>query len=752
MRKYVLWMLLLISHLSRLAAQTDTTAISEKSLEELMNIEVTSVSKKSERLQDVPSALTVITSDDIRKSSATNLIELLRERVPGYWAASLDYRKSDAYVRNSYSGSMLVLLDGTPMQDLISSTFSDTNFDLPLSAIDHIEVIRGSGGVIYGANSASGVISIFTKKADAGSPLQLDIKVAAPAYTNLAFQAGRKFNQDFSVNTYGQFNYFAGYKQMDVFNDASSMVKSSSTGGSTLITNRFPREDDKTAYSSFGLNSQWNASSKLTLSTNLHFNSTTAKSYNTSYPIDGSALVPYKGSFIPYAADTAFLVSDNKLRLVGNLKLNYSFSDQHNLYFRISTNYEWQHHAMGGGFDTKDGIIDFELQDDFELPFNTLSVGTNFRLVNYNIYGYYDPSLIQYIDPRNTQTLKGAFLQDKISLLDAKLNFYLGLKAENFSLINSTYYFSPMAKVVVKPVGSITLWGGYSRSYTTPGYNQTNVEFNIFRMASPFSAYPGQYSITAINSPHTKPTSLSNFEAGLRIQASEKFYFETSFYRTTIADGVVNSPAGSIFKHIPSRVVPGRYIDAYYYGNYMKGTNIGLETVLKAIPVNGLELEFSHTWFKTDLEYQTNSDFDISGLPQIDDDNYPTVPSHVYRGSVSLDLPWKLKLNVTALFTSAFFNRFGTVTSPYEYDKQRFDPLYSDEIFAYKNENVFGQNSSRKVFNFRLDKYMLDNKLDVYLYGTDITNEACVESVNQFYTAYPRQIGRMLGAGVTYNF
>jgi len=757
MKKYVFLIFLGLIKLGILSAQTDTTSISEKSLEDLMNIQVTSVSKKAENLQNVPFALYVITSSDIEKSAYTSLVDLLREKVPGYWAASMDYRKNDTYVRNSYSGSVLVLLDGTPMQDLMLSAFSDANFDIPLSSIDRIEVIRGSGGVVYGANSASGVISIFTKNANSDSPLRVDVKAGAPTFTNVSFQAGKKYSDRFSFNTYGQFNYFGGYKQMDVFNHTTSVVPNSLDGSNTTITNRFPRDDDKTSYLSLGLNSQWNATEKLTLSTNLHLNATYANAYNVSYPIKGSSLFPYGNSFLPMATDTAFLVNDNKSRFVGNVKLAYNFSDKHNLFFRISTNYENQHLTPGGGYDTKNGIVDFEVQDNFELPFNTVSVGANYRILNYDIDGFFDPTLIQYVKPQNTEHLKGGFIQDKLSLLDEKLNFYLGLKAENFSLINSNYYFSPMAKLVVKPMDKFTLWGGFSRSYTTPGYNQTNVELNIFRMATfDPASYPGQYSITAINSPNTKPTSMSTWEAGLRIQATEKLYFETNFYKTDIADGVVNSPAGSPFRHIASRVVPGRYVDAYYYGNYMKGTNTGLETVVKALPSQGFELELSHTWYVTELEYQANSDFDINVLPaadkKINDKSYPTVPTNVYRGSVSIDLPFDFKLSVSGVFTSAYYNRFGTVSSPYEYDSQRFDPLFSDRLLLYKDKNVFGKNESRTIVNFKLDKYLLDKKLDLYIYGTDVTNNGFVESVNQFYTAYPRQVSRMIGGGVSYRF
>ena len=162
---------------SALSAQTDSTAnvfveedFFDMSIEDLMNIEVTSVSKKAERLQDVAAALYVLTQEDIKNSSATSIHELLRE-VPGYWGVQDEYNNVTSAMRfsnttNGPAGTVLYLLDGTPIQDLMTSTFTNRNFDIPLDEIDRIEIIKGSGGVIYGANSATGVVNIFTKSVD----------------------------------------------------------------------------------------------------------------------------------------------------------------------------------------------------------------------------------------------------------------------------------------------------------------------------------------------------------------------------------------------------------------------------------------------------------------------------------------------------------------------------------------------------------------------------------------------------------
>jgi len=119
------------------AQMQDTTATDvdddffEMSLEDLLNMEVTSVSKKAERLQDVASSIYVLTAEDIMRTGATSLHEVLRT-VPGYWGVQEEYSMVEPEIRSSPSwigsGSVLYLLDGTPVQGNMSSQFTFFEF------------------------------------------------------------------------------------------------------------------------------------------------------------------------------------------------------------------------------------------------------------------------------------------------------------------------------------------------------------------------------------------------------------------------------------------------------------------------------------------------------------------------------------------------------------------------------------------------------------------------------------------------
>src|ERR1700694_4370877 len=141
--------------------------LAEKSIEDLMNMEVTSVSKKEQKLSNVAAAIFVITQDDIRRSGATNIPDLLR-MVPGLDVAQINANTWAISARGfnlEFANKLLVLIDGRAVYTpLFGGVYWDT-LDVPLEDIERIEVVRGPGGTVWGANAVNGVINIITKAA-----------------------------------------------------------------------------------------------------------------------------------------------------------------------------------------------------------------------------------------------------------------------------------------------------------------------------------------------------------------------------------------------------------------------------------------------------------------------------------------------------------------------------------------------------------------------------------------------------------
>src|SRR5439155_25198048 len=133
----------------------------------LMDIEVTSVSKRPEKLSETASAIQVITEEDIRRSGATSIPEALR-LASNLEVAQVDSRQWAISARgfnNTLANKLLVLIDGRAVYTpLYAGVFWDVQ-DTLLADIDRIEVISGPGGTLWGANAVNGVINIITKSA-----------------------------------------------------------------------------------------------------------------------------------------------------------------------------------------------------------------------------------------------------------------------------------------------------------------------------------------------------------------------------------------------------------------------------------------------------------------------------------------------------------------------------------------------------------------------------------------------------------
>ncbi len=149
------------------AEQTSTNTLIDLSLEELMNIEVTSVSRRSQKISEVAAAVFVITQDDIRRSGATSIPEALR-MAPGVQVARIGTDKWAVSIRgfNGRSANKLqVLIDGRSVYNPLFAGVVWDQLDTLMEDIDRIEVIRGSSSAVWGANAVNGVINVITKKA-----------------------------------------------------------------------------------------------------------------------------------------------------------------------------------------------------------------------------------------------------------------------------------------------------------------------------------------------------------------------------------------------------------------------------------------------------------------------------------------------------------------------------------------------------------------------------------------------------------
>ena len=148
-------------------AQQPKPDLADLSLEELANFQITSVSRRAERLSDAAASIFAITGDDIRRSGATSLPEALR-LAPNLQVARVDaqqYAISARGFNSTTANKLLVLIDGrTVYTPLFSGVFWDAQ-DVFLDDVERIEVISGPGATLWGANAVNGVINVTTRPA-----------------------------------------------------------------------------------------------------------------------------------------------------------------------------------------------------------------------------------------------------------------------------------------------------------------------------------------------------------------------------------------------------------------------------------------------------------------------------------------------------------------------------------------------------------------------------------------------------------
>jgi len=177
------------------------------SLEELMDVEVEIVSKKQESLARVPAAVTVLTGEDIRRSGAQTIPDILRGAVgvnvaqqnANYWAVSI------RGFNDVFANKLLVMMDGRSVYSpLFSGTFWDVQ-DTVLADIERIEIVRGPGATVWGANAVNGVINIITKSAKDTQGSLGKVGFGSDLQGVVAGRHGFKLADDLFMRLYGKY-------------------------------------------------------------------------------------------------------------------------------------------------------------------------------------------------------------------------------------------------------------------------------------------------------------------------------------------------------------------------------------------------------------------------------------------------------------------------------------------------------------------------------------------------------------------
>src|SRR6202042_759820 len=182
--------------------------LKQLSLDELMNLKVTSVSKQPEKLLDAASAIQVITNEDIRRSGATSIPEALRlaDNLEVAQENSHDWAISARGFNANLANKLLVLIDGRAVYTPLYGGVLWNVQDYPLEDIDRIEVISGPGGTLWGANAVNGVINIITKSAQDTQGLYAEAAAGKQLQDLEGVRYGGELAPDIHFCVYGKYS------------------------------------------------------------------------------------------------------------------------------------------------------------------------------------------------------------------------------------------------------------------------------------------------------------------------------------------------------------------------------------------------------------------------------------------------------------------------------------------------------------------------------------------------------------------
>ncbi len=219
-------------------SSTQVEEICNLSLEDLMKTRVTSASKSSESLQDAPAVISVITSKEIEGYGALTLVDVLNRATALYITGSYYFPNNLAAMRGDAqthtTSHVLILLDGRPCRESFYGGIDLVIFNaFPLSAIDHIEIIRGPGSILYGTNAFSGVINIISKQSEENS-VNVSSRLGSFGTGTIAFHQS-SFYKGLKIATDAQYMSQKGWDFSAV--DQNGMYKSTKYGQENIGVN-----------------------------------------------------------------------------------------------------------------------------------------------------------------------------------------------------------------------------------------------------------------------------------------------------------------------------------------------------------------------------------------------------------------------------------------------------------------------------------------------------------------------------------
>jgi len=465
-----------------LAQERDLTSLS---LEDFLNIEVTSVSKSPQKFSRTAAAVFVITQDDIRRSGALSLPEVLR-LAPGVHVARITGATWAIGIRGFngiYSNKLLVMVDGrTVYNALLSGTLWSDQL-LMMEDIERIEVIRGPGGTMWGANAVSGVINIITRNSKDTQGGLAAFSTGSLDTTLNRMRYGGKLSDQATWRTWGQY----------------SMQGQTTFPDNPISLNRWPSGRG-------GMRVDWNKSpaDSILVEGEVSKGSPTVPVITLENQGQGGSEVRNAGSTVGF--------------MMGRWNHTMQSGDETTLQAYYNDN-----HLNAGIFTATVRTIDLDFHYSHKLTENhTLMAGGGMRSDSIRTNGtpefYFQPANQNYY-------IYNAFLQDVWDVVPDKLTLTAGGKVEHYSLAGMA--LQPTFRAMWSPTPKQGYWAAISQAVRTPAHTDY-----ASRIAIPAGTTLGMPTILEISgSQQFRPEVLRALEFGSRWMIGRNLALDLALFR-----------------------------------------------------------------------------------------------------------------------------------------------------------------------------------------------------------------------------
>jgi iron complex outermembrane receptor protein len=555
--------------------------LTKLSLEELANLRVSVVARRPQRQWDTPAATAVVSGEEILRSGVTSFPEALR-LTPGVQVARANSNRWAIGVRgftSTLSRSLLVLIDGRSVYTpLFAGVYWEQQHVL-LADVDRIEVVRGPGGTLWGANAVNGVVNLVTRSAHDTRGLHVE---AGGGNVERAFggiRHGGRLGADADYRVYGKYFRRSNERHVDGadFDDWSL-----GQGGFRVDARRGSRDE-------------------LTLQGDLY---------------DGRA-----GQRRPVASFTPpyrrVVDADGDVS-GGNLLGRWRRRSDDGRALSAQVWYDRTDRTEAYLDESRD-TFDVELQHDLELAGSRMAFGLGYRVTSDSTSGVPTP----FFDPEDrTDHLFSTFAQGERPLAGERLVLTLGAKLEHNDY--SGFEVQPSARLLWSPSPRQRAWLAASRAVRTPSRADTDQVQTVFLQAQ------GPTFLRASGDKQFESETALVFEAGYRLHPLDRLSLETAVFYDRYG-GLLGGRVGTLFAEpVPP---PPHLVLPVLFGNLLEAETWGSEVSFDARPLPAWRLHGGYSFLRMDVRPER-------ALPGITADNSERAsPRHQLFVRSAHDLP-----------------------------------------------------------------------------------------------------------------